>query len=488
MIIEPRLGFTSDETTATAIVRLGGDVPADSILRLDWYRLTGVEGGREHLFGHDVAVGPGGRAFSVGLAPRGLAPGLYETVATLGVSQVRTPWVATAQASSGSPGSTLADWELPGPGEAGYVPDGDLPPTPAVTPATSCVIDRVGGGLSPMTELIATAEWRGPCADLVLTASLGGAPLTMAGHRNESASGAWGEQVGQADLCVGVAGGSDLPGTAIRIDVSGSGSGSGTYVLPDLGPALQAGVEAIPEAGSTVRAGDTIQLHGLALLLPPAHGVKVLYLDDGVDLIESVGNVAGTTEPVPCELGRYIGQVFAEYRVPDDPPNALEICAAAEGFDGTLARNCIRFPTEGSAFRLDGVWDDNGRRVRITQAGTSVSGEFIGDYYCDLERGSLHGEETPQPDANVQTTKDDFTGTLSGTEEVAAGDTITGEVVVCRWGGSAPGIARVRLELTVEDANTLRGEYIADIDYDEDGEMDRGPITMVRELEPSPQP
>ena len=119
--------------------------------------------------------------------------------------------------------------------------------------------------------------------------------------------------------------------------------------------------------------------------------------------------------------------------------------------------------------------------MTIAQNGTAVTGTFVGDYYCDLESGSLRGEETPEPDANVQTTKDDFTGQLSGSEDVLPGDTITGEIVTCRWGGSAPGIARVRLELKVEDANTLIGEYISDIDYDEDGEIDRGGITMIRQ-------
>ncbi len=493
-ITEPRLGFTTGDTKATAVIGLGPDVPEDARIVVAWYRLTAVEGGRNHLFSHEIDVGPGGLAYSEGVAGSGLAPGLYETVATLGEHQVRAPWGAQTRqraadqnrttASVGlvvQTGSTLADWEMPGPGEAGYVGTGDLPPTPAGPPPDTCTINDVGASVSPMTELLAEATWLGPCSDLTLTAAVSGPPTTLASDTVQpDPARPWGTVYGQANLCVGFPGGSDLPGTIVSLDVSGSGSATGSYALPDFGPFLQAGVESIPEGGSKVAPGDRIKLHALGFLLPPALGIKVLYVDDGNDLIESVGNIAGVDEPISCELRRLLAQLITEYEVPADPPPFVEICATAEGFDGTESRGCISFPTEGP-FRLDGVWDDNGRLVNVAQDGTALRGDFVTDYYCDLDRGSLRGDETPAPDANVQTTTQDFTAVLSGAEDVFPGDTISGEVVTCRWGGAAPGIARVSLELTVQDKNTLTGEFISDVDYDEDGEIDRGSITMTRQ-------
>lgn len=54
-VIDPRLGFTTDDTEATALVGLGDDVPEGATLTIAWYRLTGVDG-RDHLFSHEIVV------------------------------------------------------------------------------------------------------------------------------------------------------------------------------------------------------------------------------------------------------------------------------------------------------------------------------------------------------------------------------------------------------------------------------------------------
>jgi hypothetical protein len=350
-LIDSRLAFATDDKAATAVVGLGTDVPDRATLTVAWYRLKGVAG-REHLFSHKIIVGPGGRAHSQGVAQKGLAPGVYETVATMGERQVRAPWVVRVAAEpkqygarsavflsiAGQSTSTLEDWEVPSPGESGW--DGDLPPVPEGPPPDVCTVNDITVTMSPMTDLLASSWLIGPCSTATLTATVSGPPVTIAS--DAGLSGVVSNVFGQTDYCE-LPGGSDLPGTVVRFEVTGSASDSRDYALPDLGGFLVTGVESLPEAGSRVKAGDTIKLHALAMLMPPALGVEVLYVDDGTDLIESVGNISGSDEPVPCDLGRYYARLVTEYRVPVNPPPIIEICANAAGFDGTKAKDCIEF-------------------------------------------------------------------------------------------------------------------------------------------------
>jgi hypothetical protein len=352
-LIDPRLAFATGDKAATAVVGLGTDVPDRATLTVAWYRLRGVAG-REHLFSHRIIVGPGGRAHSQGVAQKGLAPGVYETVATMGDRQVRAPWVVRVAAEprrygassavflsiAGQSTSTLEDWEVPSPGESGW--DGDLPPTPEGPPPDVCTVDDILVTMSPMTDLLASSWLIGPCSTATLTATVSGPPVTVAS--DTGLSGVVSSIFGQTDICE-LPGGSDLPGTVVRFEVTGSASHSRDYALPDLGGLLVTGVESLPEAGSRVKAGDTIKLHALAMLMPPALGVEVLYVDDGTDLIESVGNLSGSDEPVPCDLGRYYARLVTDYPVPSNPPPIIEICANAAGFDGTKAKDCIQFYT-----------------------------------------------------------------------------------------------------------------------------------------------
>lgn len=352
-IVGPRLAFTTRDKQATAVIGLGRDAPK-ATLTVAWYRLVGA-GGRQHLFSHKIRVGPGALAFSQGVAKGGLAPGLYETVATLGERQVRTPWLVRRRGSAALVSAPAADgaspelissrsaqgtpsWDLPSPGESGVRGEDGLPLPDGER--DTCEVQSLDAGWTPYTDLDVAAFWLGPCSMLTLSAGVTGA-LVPLGSEGPPLTG---PVTGQADLC-GLPGGSDLPGTVIRIEATGSAIARQSYVLEDHGETLTAGVEAIPAEGSNVAAGERIKLHALALVAPPAQGIKVLYVDDGNDLIESVGNVSGSTEPVSCDPRRYLAELFAEYQVPADPPPVIEICANAEGFDDVRARDCIEFYT-----------------------------------------------------------------------------------------------------------------------------------------------
>ena len=92
---------------------------------------------------------------------------------------------------------------------------------------------------------------------------------------------------------------------------------------------------------------------------------------------------------------------------------------------------------------LNGPWEDNGKEIRLTQSGNSVTALYVEPYVCDHNDGT---GQTSQTDL-------DFNATLNG-------NTLTGETSVCTWGQGNPlgvGIRPARITLTVSaDGLTLR--------------------------------
>lgn len=129
------------------------------------------------------------------------------------------------------------------------------------------------------------------------------------------------------------------------------------------------------------------------------------------------------------------------------------------------------------AFRLDGVWDDNGRHVIIEQNGIEVEANYFTERFCDPEIGPVD-EPTPGADSTFF----DFRGTLNNGEDVLPGDTITGEVTTCRYGFDSGnnGFVLADMTLVVVDEDNMSGEY--EYDEDGDGEPDRfGSFTVTRQ-------
>lgn len=362
---DPQLSFTTDDTLATAIVGLGDDVPEDATLTVAWYRLVGVDG-REHLFSHEIPIGPGGHAFSQGMAEGGLAPGLYETVATLGDRQVRTPWVVRLASESDGALSSVSGgafallsfgsvaqqeeepfepWNVPDSGDSGWYDPETTPASPP--PPGPCEVDQIFPGFNPLTTVDASVSWVGRCSRMTLAAAVSGPPQEIASR--EISQGSLPFLNGQAEVCE-LPGGSDLPGTVVRWSATGSegamGSmGSNSLTLPDFGGTLEAKVQAADGTPSRVDPGYRIELRGMAMVMPPALGIEELSLYAGDELIRKVGNLSETSEPQPCDFGRYAALNRASYTVPGDPPPIIEICAEAIGFDGTESRECIEFYT-----------------------------------------------------------------------------------------------------------------------------------------------
>jgi len=116
------------------------------------------------------------------------------------------------------------------------------------------------------------------------------------------------------------------------------------------------------------------------------------------------------------------------------------------------------------AFRLDGVWLDNGRNVIVEQNGTTVSAMYFSEYLCDLNGGPVPVNEDPLPGADVESTFFNFEGTLSAGEEVLPGDIIMGQVNFCIYGNDdrVNGFALADMMLTVVDQETLTGEWFTE--------------------------
>ncbi len=405
-VARPSLGFTTEDTLVTAIVGLGPEVVEGSTLTVAWYRLVGVDG-REHLFTHEITVGSGGLAFSGGVADAGLAPGVYETVAFLGGWQVRVPWVVRlvdGPSHAKAARSSLEDWELPSAGESGW--DDGIAPAPQAPPAQTCEVTSITPGTVPMRDVKASAWWVGPCTELTLSATVSGPPVEIGSlHAFTNALGDVlpSGPYGQVDVCE-LPGGSDLPGTVVRFEVTGNASATLDFPLPDHSEALVVGIEAEPADGSRVEAGDRIGLRALAMQMPPSQGIQVLYLDDGSELIGSTGNASGTDRPIPCDLGRHFASLVAEYVVPAAPPPVVEICGYATGFDGMTASGCVRFFTGevwAGSLSVEGrfgppldcavVWEGE---VRLS---VGADGSVIGDGEVQPGRSSCPADASAGP-------------------------------------------------------------------------------------------
>ncbi len=359
---DPQLAFTTDETEATAVVGLGDDLPVDATLTVAWYRLTGIDG-REHLFSHEIPIGPGGHAFSQGVAEGGLAPGLYETVASLDGRQVRTPWVVrVAEDGDVAPmgiGGAFAlmsvtglaqpdfePWNVPESGESGwYDPESSPGPPPPPGPCT-IYNSSMNPAFQPFAAASASVQWSGTCSSMELTATVSGPPQTVASTSEIDPERPLSELYGKSDLC-DLPGGGDLPGTVVRWVATGSegATGSATLTVPDFGWTLEAIVQAAEGTPSRVDPGYRIQLRGMAIVMPTALGIEELSLYAGDELLDKVGNASETAQPGPCDFGRYGAISRTSYTVPGSPPPVIEVCAEAIGFDGTESRNCIEFYT-----------------------------------------------------------------------------------------------------------------------------------------------
>jgi hypothetical protein len=357
--LEPRLALTSAKTSVHGVVLVGDGVRAGSQVTFSWFRIEGG-GSRRESFTHRIAAPRGGGGVvSEGVASGGLAPGIYETVVTLGTHRVHSYWFVTAASTrslSAARRDAATESALEGGATESWGDDADDPFLGASEPPPEqCTLDSLDA-FSFFLDLTASLHWSGPCESVSLAAAAGGTPRTFDSVADPSSD--YGTLGMDEYVCL-IPGGSDVPGTVFRVVGTAAGAPAKEVLLtlPDRGEEFHVQYESVPPIGARVRAGDVIRINAVAARLPPALGIKVLYLDDGTDLIDSTGNIAGTSANVPCRGGQG-GALLpsSAYRVPENPPPLVEICAYSEGFDGETREFCGSFPT-GEAEVWQGTWD-----------------------------------------------------------------------------------------------------------------------------------
>jgi hypothetical protein len=406
LVVEPQAGFTTDDTEATVLISLADDVDADAdaTLTVSWYVRT-APNERQLLFEHAIVVGPTGLAWSQGVAPTGLAPGVYETVAALGDHAVQMPWivepVATGVAATGD-----EDWNIPSEGDSGwYTPDDTPIPDFRAGP---CSIQSVHGAFTPIADVYVMASWYGTCSTMTLAATVSG-PLETLFEADTSQDENGIESSRSVTVC-DLPGGSDLPGTVVSVSATGSdgSTATGSTTLSDHGVAVVAGIESRPPAPAAVRAGQTIDLAAMGMVMPPALGIESLAVLAGDEVIDATKNLSGTDEPVACDQGRFYAQLATQYRVPDAPAPVIEICAVTVTFDGHTDESCARFTT--------------------------------GESWTGTMRLSFDGNVASQPDVPCRGTADfDISFSVSGADVTGSGN-IDGAPYICDAGGiQAPG-------------------------------------------------
>jgi hypothetical protein len=115
------------------------------------------------------------------------------------------------------------------------------------------------------------------------------------------------------------------------------------------------------------------------------------------------------------------------------------------------------FPSEHN---LNGLWEDGGREIRITQSGNAVTALYLEPAICDFADGSGGTSETDL----------DFDGMIDG-------DKVTGDIIVCRYGfdDGSNGHVPTTFEMTInEDDTEMTGTWYDNVD-------DRDvPLTVTR--------
>jgi hypothetical protein len=277
-------------------------------------------------------------------------------VAILGEHQTRTPWVvrvsSEAEGGASQPASATEEWETPTDDGSGWTGEEGTPPG-SPSPPGPCALELVSGRFTPLTEVLGFVGWTGTCAHLTIAAGVSGPPVPIySADVSQDENGI--DSSPNVEVC-DLPGGSDMPGTVVRFEAAMDDQPAvpDDLVLEDMGRGVAADVNSNPPPSSSVEAGQKIDLRAVGMLFAPALGIRSLKLFADGREIGTAGNSSGTTEPTPCDRGRFYAFLAGQHTVPDPAPPVTEICAVATTFEGHENRGCIHFFTGQ-------VWSGNG--------------------------------------------------------------------------------------------------------------------------------
>lgn len=147
-----------------------------------------------------------------------------------------------------------------------------------------------------------------------------------------------------------------------------------------------------------------------------------------------------TMEPDPDDGGSMPGGPSE----PGDDPGGSDDPTSLAGDGPDFSED---FPSERN---LNGLWEDGGREIRITQSGNAVTALYVMPHTCDHADGTGEMSETDL----------DFNGTIDG-------DRVTGEIIICRYGfdDGGNGFIPTTFEVSINaDDTEMRGTWYNNVD------------------------
>lgn len=333
--VGPALAFAPTTPELTAVVAVP-DVPRGSELSVEWRRMT-APGEYESLFTHWIPVRSGVRAYSVGTTDADLANGIYEIVASVTGESASVTWVVdgdhtTVPAAATSP---------PVSGASGSI-DATAAGSAATGDDTTCDLGRLIADYEPLEGAEASVYWGVDevCGPAMLAAQANGGEARLIGERPGPRYGWF------FDPCL-LPEGNDMPGTRILMgswltsDDARDNIASDTVELTDYNPGPTVGITTKPPPGSVVAAGQTVPFLGIAILMPPAHGIT------RIEVHGPHGLIAGQDyEALECDEARHFRGLHGTYAVPDAPPEVIELRVVAEDALGRRSEDTITLLTE----------------------------------------------------------------------------------------------------------------------------------------------
>lgn len=392
---------------------------ADPVVNIAWYQTS--DESEQKLFEHQVKVKSYERAYSIGKSKGTLKAGSYKVRATLAgqtqetelevrpakteTSSGASSQVSANQATAGGNGDDAGPGEPPVAGGSGTFPassaasaEQSAEPGPgrcAITiPSWSisseradklnfCVVERCSnvtdyGGVNVFIySRILYSNIRG---GEEYSDREGSPPLDVGPYENPQ----------QLGLIIGrfyvnpclfrSEDASDLPGTKIGVTANNSRKNSSAFSQVSqtftLGPdqdAPKVSVNSSPVKGTKVKAGDVIKIDATASERRTGGtwqtGVQRFQLvrkGPGGGIEELIQEVTDPSRlPKPCDQKSWSKVIEASYKVPNNPPPVIKLCAIAEDYAENESFKCGEFPTGD-------VWEGT-LHTDVTNAGQYVT-------------------------------------------------------------------------------------------------------------------
>ncbi len=353
---------TSQTKTSSLQLETVASAADDPIVNIAWYQIS--DESEQKLFEHQVKVQSYERAYSIGKSRGTLKTGSYKVKATLaGQTQeteleVRLPNAARSSVGEGEDAATGAP---PVDGGSGTVPgssgaratsgDSNSGSSPRAQRPCDLTVDLIDS--SRAAHVTFAVMWKCPETfqevSPLLWARVGEALKTIDTLRLQPGSDI--VRAFAVDPCY--PGSKDLPGTRMDIELEEDPLVPNGIVLGPDQDAPKVSVNSSPVKGTKVKAGDVIKIDATAserrtggTWQTGVQRFQLVRMDPGGGIEELIQEVTDPSRlPKPCDQKAWSKVLAASYKVPDNPPPVIKLCAIAEDYAGNENFKCGEFPT-----------------------------------------------------------------------------------------------------------------------------------------------